>query len=65
MALVVKNLPVNAGDIMSLTPGWGRSPEGEMANHSSILAWRIHGQSYSPWGLKESDMTEQLTHTSL
>ena len=35
-----------------------------MAIHSCILAWRIHGQGslvgYSPWGLKESDMTEQL-----
>ena len=34
------------------------------AIHSSILAWRMnpHGQSnladYSPWGHKESDMTE-------
>ena len=29
-----------------------------MATHSSILAWRIHGQrrlvGYSPWGHKES-----------
>ena len=38
-----------------------------MATHSSILAWReFHGQrsmaGYSPWGCKESDMTEQLTH---
>ena len=36
-----------------------------MATHSSILAWRSHGQrslaGYSPWGHKESDMTEQLT----
>ena len=34
------------------------------ATHSSILAWRIHGQrclvDYSPWGHKESDTTEQL-----
>ena len=38
-----------------------------MATHSSILDWRIHGQrslaGYSPWGHKESDTTEQLTHT--
>ena len=38
-----------------------------MAVHSSILAWEIHGQrtlaGYSPWGLKESDMTERLKHT--
>ena len=39
--------------------------EKEMATHSSILAWRIHGQrslvGYSPWGRKESDTTERLT----
>ena len=39
------------------------------ATHSSILAWRIpwteEPGGYSPWGHKESDMTEQLrrTHT--
>ena len=36
--------------------------EKEMAIHSSILAWRSHGQrslvGYSPRGRKESDMTE-------
>ena len=42
--------------------------ENEMANCSSILAWEIHGQrslvGYSPWGCKESDMTEcTSTHT--
>ena len=39
-----------------------------MATHSSILAGELHGQRslvcYSPWGHKESDMTERLTHTS-
>ena len=41
-----------------------------MAAHSSILAWRIHGQrslvGYSPWGCTESDTTEGAhlpTHT--
>ena len=38
-----------------------------MAIHSSILAGESHGQrklvSCSPWGHKESDLTEQLTHT--
>ena len=40
-----------------------------MATHSNILAWRISswteepGGRYSPWGRKESDTTEQLTHT--
>ena len=37
-----------------------------MATHSSILAWRIpwteEPGSYSPWGHKESYMTEH-THT--
>ena len=38
--------------------------EKEMATHSSILAWKIHGwrslEGYSPWGHKESDTTERL-----
>ena len=44
-ALVVKNLPANAGDIREagLDPGSGISQEEEMVTHSSILAWRI------PW----------------
>ena len=52
---------------------WVRSLRGEdalekgMATHSSVLAWRIHGQmsllGYSPWGLKELDTTEQLSLT--
>ena len=29
-----------------------------MAVHSGILAWEIYG----PWGGRESDVTEQLTH---
>ena len=33
----------------------------EMATHSSILAWKIpwteEPVGYSPWGLKESDLT--------
>ena len=36
-----------------------------MATHPSILAGEVHGQrslaGYSPWGHKESHMTEQLT----
>ena len=38
------------------------SLEEDMATHSSVLAWRTHGQrslaGYSPWGHKELDMTE-------
>ena len=37
-----------------------------MATHSSILAWRIpwteEPGGYSPWGCKESDMTEETYH---
>ena len=42
---MVKNLPANAGDtgLSGLIPGWGRSPEEEMATHCSMPAWRI------PW----------------
>ena len=39
-------------------------PEKEMVTHSSILAWRIP-QTEGPWGRKEPDMTEQLTHTHI
>ena len=35
------------------------------ATHSSILAWRIPWTIYRPWGLKESDMTEQLSLSML
>ena len=51
----------NAGDL-----GWEDPLEKGMATHSSILAWRIPwteepGGPHSPWGCKESDMTERLT----
>ena len=35
---MVKNLPMNAADKVSI-PGSGRPLEKEMAAHSSILAW--------------------------
>ena len=45
--------------------GWDDPLENGMATHSSIRAWRIHGQrslvGYSTWGCKELDMTEQLS----
>ena len=39
-----------------------------MATHPSVLPWRIPkteetGGHRSPWGGKESDTTERLTHT--
>ena len=46
----------------SLIPELGRSPgEGNQypVQYSSILAGEFHGLC-SPWGCKESDMTEQL-----
>ena len=43
--------------------------ETEMATHSSTLAGKFHGHrrlvGYSPWGCKESDMTERLHFLSL
>ena len=64
--LVVMYLPAKAGDtrdtgaISELEGPW----EEEMAIHSSILAWRIHGQrslvGCSPGVSKELDMTEHL-----
>ena len=42
--------------------GWEDPLEKETATHSSILAWRIPWTVYSPWGCKELDMTEQLSH---
>ena len=46
---MVKNLPANAGDT-GLIRGLERSPEKEMATHSSILAWRIP-ETAEPGGL--------------
>ena len=59
---VVKNLPANVGDAgdMGLTPKLGRSPGGGNSN-PIFLPGESHGLrslvGYSPWSLKESDMT--------
>ena len=54
VAQTVKRLPtMREARVRSL--GWEDPLEKEMATHSSILAW-----GSSPWGRKESDMTEQL-----
>ena len=65
---VVKNLPANAGDLgdMGSIPGLGRSPGGGHGDPLQYSCLEIpHGQrslvGYSPWGHKESDMTEQLS----
>ena len=69
--LVVKNPPANAGDIrdVGLIPGWGRFPWMKKWQPTPVF-WpeKFHGQrslaGYSPWGLRELDMTEGLTtHT--
>ena len=56
VAQLVKNLTaVQETQVCSL--GWEDPLEKEMATHSSILAWRIHGQRslavYTPWRRKE------------
>ena len=63
---MIKNPPA-VGKTWVRPLGWEDTLEEGMATHSSILAWRI------PWteesgrlqfiGHKESDTTEQLTHT--
>ena len=59
VALVVKNPPVNAGDVrdVGLIPGLGRSLDQEMATHSSILALGIL-MDRGAWWAAELDMTE-------
>ena len=62
---VVRNLPVNAGDVrgVGLILGLGKSPGG---GHGDPFQYSClenpHSQrsltGYSPWGHKESDMTE-------
>ena len=54
VVLVVKNPPANAGNVREAgSILGGKDPlEDGMATHSSILAWRFHGQrslvGYSP-----------------
>ena len=60
----VKNLPAMQ-EILVRSLGQEDPLEEGMATYSSILAGESDGQrslaSYSPWGCKESDTTEQLT----
>ena len=61
---IVKNLPaIRETWVQSLS---GESSPGEMATHSSILAWEISWTErslacYNPWGHKELDTTEWLS----
>ena len=61
VAQMVKGLPTTwETRVRSL--GWEDLLEKEMATHSSVLARKSHEWrsllGYSPWGRKESDMTE-------
>ena len=64
---MIKNLPaMQETQFQSLGQEGQEDPlEKGMATHSSILAWEIpwteEPGGYSPWGHKESDMTEQLS----
>ena len=63
VAQTVENLPaMQETQFQSL--GWEDLLEKRMATHSSILAWRIHGQrslaGFGPWGCKELETTKGL-----
>ena len=60
VVLVVKNLPVNAGDMRDVgsIPGSGGSPGGGNATHSSILAWR------TPWTEEPGQATVHRVYQS-
>ena len=70
---MIKNPPVNAGDIRDadLIHGLGRSPgKGNGKPLQYCCLETLQGQrnlvGYSLWGRKESDITEQLsTHTNV
>ena len=55
VALVVRNLPANEGDIgdTGSIPGSGRGPGEGMATHFNILTWRI------PW-TEEPDSLQSI-----
>ena len=63
VAQMVKNLPAMQKTQVQSLGRQGPLEEG-MATHSSILAWRIPRTEelagYSPWGHKDSDMTEVI-----
>ena len=63
VAQLIKNPP-------AMRETWVQSLGGEdplekgKATHSSVVACRIPWTVYSPWGRKESDTTERLSHFS-
>ena len=58
---VGKDSTCNAQD-PSLIPGLGRSP-GEGKGYPLQYSGLEYSIDYSPWGLKESETTEQLSHS--
>ena len=60
VALVVKNLPANAGDLRDASSVLGRSPGGGHGNslQYSCLENLMDRAGYGPWGHKESDTAE-------
>ena len=69
VAQLVKNLPVmRETQVQSLNPWVGKIPWRRKWQPTPVfLPGESHGQrslvGYNPWGCKESDTTEQLTHT--
>ena len=63
MALVVKNLPANAGDLRDeqSIPGSGRSPGGGHGNPLQNLTWRIPWTEEGPIESQESNTMRQLS----
>ena len=64
VAQMVKNLSaMQETQVQSL--GWEDPLEEEMETTLVFLPWKSHGRrslvGYSPWGHKESDMTERLS----
>ena len=61
---MVRNLPA-LQETWVQSPSWGDPLEKGMLTIPVFLLGEFHGQrslvGYSPWGRKESDMTEQLT----
>ena len=62
VALVVKNPPANAGDIIDVVWGSGKIPCWRAWQFTPVLlTGEAHGQrslvGYSPWGHKDSDAT--------
>ena len=60
---MVKNPPANAGEETRFRPlGWEGPLEDGMTSPPVFLPGEFHGQrslaDYSPWGCKDSDMTE-------